>query len=181
MVWPLCLPAELRAEGYVQDLRTALPDVLHHAGKQRGSAVLFDQDHTEGTYCAALALHQRFERVVIITPRESIAQDTYMVTKQGIHRRVNMLGIEVATLSEPKWTGAFEQEGRLTYVNVYTGQEKHVDDVAFFSYATPRAPDDALAAPLRAAGLPVHIVGDAKVARGPMAATAEGYAIGRAL
>lgn len=181
MVWPLCLPASLKAEGYVQNLRAALLDVLGFTARQPGTAVIFDQDHTDGTYCAAMALHRRFERVVILTPRESIAQETAMVTRQGIYRRVNLLGIEVAVLSEPKWTDGFEQEGRLTYANVYTGQERVVEDVAFFAYATPRAPDDALAAPLRAAGLPVHAIGDAKVARTPMAATAEGYAIGRSL
>jgi len=180
MIWPLCLPRELRAEGYVQDLRAALPEVLPH-GKQRGAAVLFDQDHTDGTYCAALALHQRFDRVVIVTPRDSIAQDTYLTTRQGILRRVTTLGIEIATLSEPCWTESFERDGRLAYANVYTGQERHVDDVAFFAYATPRTPDNALADPLRAAGMTLHLVGDAKVARGPMAATAEGYAVGRAL
>lgn len=181
MVWPLCLPASLKAEGYVQDLRTALPEVLGLNARQPGAAVVFDQDHTDGTYCAALALHRRFERVVIVTPRESIAQDTSMVTRQGIYRRISTLGIEVTVLSEPRWTEEFEQEGRLSCANIYTGQERHVEEVAFFAYATPRAPDDALAAPLRAAGLPVHIIGDAKVARAPMAATAEGYAIGRTL
>lgn len=181
MVWPLCLSARLKAEGYVQDLRSALPDILGIRTRQPGTAVLFDQDHTDGTYCAAIALHRRFERVVIVTPRESIAQETAMVTRQGIYRRISLLGIEVAVLSEPRWTEAFEQEGRLTCVNVYTGQEREIEEVAFFAYSTPRAPNDALAAPLRTAGLPVHLIGDAKVARAPLAATAEGYAIGRAL
>lgn len=180
MVWPLCLPASLKAEGYVQDLRSALPDILDLTARQPGTAVIFDQDHSEGTYCATLALRRRFERVVIVTPRESIAQETAMVTRQGIYRRVSTLGIETMVLSEPKWTDAFEQ-GRLTCAHVYTGQEREIEDVAFFAYATPRAPNDALAAPLRAAGLPVHVIGDAKVARAPMAATAEGYTIGRSL
>ncbi|WP_421991265.1 FAD-dependent oxidoreductase [Roseococcus sp.] len=181
MVWPLCLPASLKAEGYVTDLRTALPGVLGVSARQRGTAVIFDQDHTDGTYCAAVALHRRFERVVIVTPRESIAQDTSMVTRQGIHRRVNMLGIDVEALSEPQWTEGFEQEGRLVCANIYTGREREIENVAFFAYATPRAPHNELAAPLRAAGFPVHLIGDAKVARAPLAATAEGYAIGRSL
>lgn len=180
MIWPTCLPKALEADGLVQDLRSAMADVLPH-GRQPGTAVVFDQDHTDGTYCAALALHQRFDRVVIITPRDTIAQDTYLTTKQGILRRMHRLGITLATLSEPIWSESFENEARLAYANVYTGEERFVDDVAFFAYATPRAPDDGLAAPLRAAGLSVHLVGDAKVARGPMAATAEGYAVGRVL
>ena len=37
------------------------------------TAVLFDAHHTEGTYAAAEALRARFERVVIVTPRDTIA------------------------------------------------------------------------------------------------------------
>ena len=41
--------------------------------RQPGTAVLFDAHHTEGTYAAAEALRARFERVVIVTPRDTIA------------------------------------------------------------------------------------------------------------
>jgi dimethylglycine catabolism A len=181
MIWPRCLPPGLRQEGVVQDLRTALPEILGRSRRQPGAAVLFDMDHTDGTYAAAEVLSRIFDRVVVITPRESIAQDTYLVTRQGILRRFQRLGIEVVPLSEPRWTDAFEREGRLEYARVYGEARGSIDEVAFFAYSTPRAPDDALAEPLRSAGVEVHLVGDARVARNAMAATSEGHAVGSSL
>ncbi|WP_372621908.1 FAD-dependent oxidoreductase [Falsiroseomonas sp.] len=181
MTWPRCLPAELEREGILPDLRTAILDVLDLAEPQRGAAVLFDMDHTDGTYAAAERLRQVFPRTVVITPRESIAQDTSLVVRQGILRRFSRLGVETVTLSEPRWTETFEQEGRLEYANVHSDCRGHVEEVAFFAYATPRAPQDGLLAPLRAAGIEVHPIGDAKGARAVMSATAEGAAIADAL
>jgi dimethylglycine catabolism A len=61
---------------------------------------------------------------------------------------------------------------------VYNGDITVVDHVAFLAWSTPRAPDFALEAPLRAAGIEVRLVGDAKCARDVLSATAEGYAVG---
>ena len=179
MTWPRCLPPELRDQGLVPDLRTAMAGIAGIRRRQRGTAVIFDMDHTEGTYASAERLHALFERVVLITPRESFADDTAMVTRQGILRRIHEKGIITLVASEPRWTGTFEAEGRLEYASVYGGPVRGIDDVAFFAYATPRAPDDGLAAPLRAAGLAVHLIGDCRVARGVLAATAEGDTAGR--
>jgi 2,4-dienoyl-CoA reductase-like NADH-dependent reductase (Old Yellow Enzyme family) len=181
MTWPRCLPAELRAEGVLPDLRSAILDVLDLAEPQRGAAVLFDLDHTDGTYAAAERLRRHFARTVVITPRESIAQETSLVVRQGILRRFSRLGIEAVTLAEPRWTDSFEQEGRLEYANVHSGVRGSVEDVAFFAFSSPRAPEIALRDPLRAAGVEVHMIGDALAARGAMSATAEGAAIGDAL
>jgi 2,4-dienoyl-CoA reductase-like NADH-dependent reductase (Old Yellow Enzyme family) len=181
MTWPRCLPPALAAEGVVPDLRSAILDVLDLTERQRGAAVLLDMDHTDGTYAAAERLKRIFDRVVVITPRESIAQETSLVVRQGILRRFHAQGIETALLSEPVWTEAFEQEGRLDVANIYTGHRSAIADVAFFAYATPRTPEDALLDPLREAGIPVHPIGDARVARNTMAATAEGRAVADAL
>ena len=99
MIPPDWLPAAVRAEGWVPDLRAAMAEVLRHDGRQPGTAVLFDADHTEGTYAAAEALRARFERVVIVTPRDTIATDVQMVTRQGILRRMAEQRIEIVTLS----------------------------------------------------------------------------------
>ena len=181
MTWPLCLPDAVRQEGFVPDLRAAIPDLLGLHQRQPGAAVLLDMDHTEGTYSAAELLHRLFQRVVLITSRDSLAQETNLVARQGILRRFHRMGIEVALLSEPRWSDAFEAEGRLDYANVYTGQLQSVADVALFTYASPRAPDNALEVPLRAAGLDVRLIGDCKVARDPISATGEGYAAATAL
>ena len=65
--------------------------------------------------------------------------------------------------------------------NVYTGELSLVEDVALITYATPRAPDLTLLAPLRAPGLHVVTIGDCRMPRGVAAATAEGYAAAIAL
>ena len=184
MIAPSWLPREIRDAGIVPDLRGAMLALLGRrtqlSAHQPGTAVIFDMDHTEGTYAAAELLHALFDRVVLITPRESFAQDTALVTRQGIVRRIHEKSIETIVFAEPRWSGRFE-DGVLEYANVYTGKAGVIEDVAFLAYSTPRAPDDALAAPLRAAGIDVRLVGDCVTARGILAATAEGHAAGNAV
>jgi len=180
MLPPRWLPAELRDSGLVPDLRTAMVDVLRLRSAQHGIAVLFDQDHTEGTYGAAELLRARFERVVIVTPRDSSADDAPMVTRQVILRRIHELGIERIMLSEPRLTERFE-DGEVDVVNVYSGARTTLHDVAFFAYSTPRAACDDLYEPLHAAGLDVRRIGDCLSARNVLAATAEGHAAGLAI
>ncbi|HYF20826.1 MAG TPA: FAD-dependent oxidoreductase [Ramlibacter sp.] len=181
MTWPASLPVRVRAEGLLPGLREALPPLLAAKGPQRGTAVLYDLDQTQGTYAVAEYLRDRFERVVLLTPRDAIADDVVLVMRQRIRRRFHERGIQVLTLVEPVWNDTFEEQGRLAYQSVYGGPLAFIEDVAFFSYASPRRPNDELLAPLRAAGLKVHVVGDAKYARETLAATAEGYAAGCAI
>jgi hypothetical protein len=155
-------------------------EVLRHDGRQLGAAVLFDADHTEGTYAAAEALRLRFERVVIVTPRDTIAADVQMVTRQGIMRRMAEQRIEVIALSEPRWSDACA-DGQIEIVNVYNGDIRIIEDLALLTYATSRVPNDALAAPLRAAGITVMTVGDARAPQEMLFATASGHAAGEAV
>jgi dimethylglycine catabolism A len=177
MIPPDWLPDEVRAEGWVLDLRAAMAEVLRHEGRQSGCAVLFDADHTEGTYAAAEALRARFERVVIVTARDTIATDVQMVTRQGILRRMAEQRIEIITLSEPRWSDTCA-DGQIDMVNIYNGDVREIDDLALLTYATPRIPTDALAAPLREAGIAVIAVGDARAPQEMLFATADGHAAG---
>ncbi|MCC7348544.1 MAG: NAD(P)-binding protein, partial [Variibacter sp.] len=180
MLPPPWLPADALAAGLVPDLRTAMAQALRYRQRQRGTAVIFDMDHGEATYGAAEMLHALFDRVVVVTPRESVAQETPLVVRQGILRRLARKRIDLRVLCEPRWSDAVEN-GALELVDVYTGELAVIPDVAFFAFSTPRASDDALAQPLRAAGVPVRAVGDAFSARNLMAATAEGHAAGLAV
>lgn len=181
MVWPHCLPGRLRDEGWVKDLREVLPEVLDIHDPQPGTAVLFDMDQTEGTYAAAELLRDKFGRVVILCARESVAQDVALVVRQRVQRRFMERGIEVIPQVEPVWTDAMEDEGRLGYRSIFGGVLRYLDDVVLLTYATPRRPNLDLLPALRALGVPVHPIGDAKWARDPMSATAEGYAVGLVL
>ena len=151
MLAPAWLPAEVRNEGWVPDLRTGMAGLVGVTARQPGSAVIFDMDHGEGTYAAAERLHALFDRVVIITPRHSLADDMSIVARQGVLRRLYQKKIEIVLLAEPVWSESFEQ-GVLPYRNVITGEVSTVAHLAFLAWSTPRARNDALAAPLRAAG-----------------------------
>jgi 2,4-dienoyl-CoA reductase-like NADH-dependent reductase (Old Yellow Enzyme family) len=180
MVPPPWLPPEVAREGLVPDLRTAMQDLVGVKARQDGTAVLYDMDHSEGTYAAAERLAELFQRVVLITPRDSLADDTSLVTRQGILRRLAIMRVEMVLLSEPLWSDAFEQ-GKFTYRHVYSGETSAVEDVAFLSYSTPRVRNDQLWLPLRDAGIEVHRVGDCFSPRDLLAATADGHRVGNAI
>ena len=178
MTWPMDLPAWLQEQGVVPDLRQALTDLLRTQGPQSGTAVIYDLDQTEGTYAAAEYLRDRFERVVVLSPRETIAEEAVLVARQRIHRRFFERGIEVKTWVDPVWSEHFENTGCLQYRSVFGGPLQDIENVAFFAYASPRRPDDTLLGPLQAAGLTPSRVGDCKSARDALAATAEGHEAG---
>lgn len=180
MLPPPWLPPAVRDAGLVPDLRSAISALLRHAARQTGTAVIFDMDHTEGTYAAAELLRARFDRVVVITPREAIAQGAALVTRQGILRRFHEQHIDIIVLAEPRWSASFN-EGKLEYANVYNGDAGVIADVSFLAYSTPRVPEDMLAGPLRAAGIEVRLAGDCRSPRGLLAATSEGHAAGNAI
>jgi dimethylglycine catabolism A len=175
MIPPHWLPAS-EAE-YILDLRSAMEKVAKLRGRQPGTAVIFDADHSEGTYAAAQALNALFDRTVIVTPRDTIATEMQLVTRQGVLRRMAELRIQVVTSVEPVWSNALES-GIVEYRNVYSGDRETVKDVAFFAYATPRRPNDGVLRPLRARNMRVFVVGDCQSAAELLAATASGHAAG---
>ena len=181
MIAPLWLPEDIRSAGIVPDLRSAMREVLRHGTRQPGTAVVWDMDHTEGTYAAAEHLHSVFDRVVILTPRDTIAQDIPAVVRQGVLRRLREKRIRVIGLVEPRWSEAFESSASLDYVDVYNGELASIDDVAFLAWSTPRAPDSSLPTALAERGIAHRVIGDALAARPLLAATSEGHAAGLAV
>jgi hypothetical protein len=73
-------------------------------------------------------------------------------------------------------------EGRLTLRSVLVEREVGVlEDVVLLAHACPRAPDDQLSAPLRAAGVEVRQIGDCYAPRSLLVATQEGNRAGLAV
>lgn len=140
MMWPRALPAAWRDEGWVPDLRACVAQMLDFNRHQGGTAVIFDLDATEGTYASAQLLKRLFDRVVIVTPRDRIAEDVPLVSRLGILRRFAHLGIETMTLSEVD-AGSPLEDATLAVRNIYTGKITPIEGVALFTYATPRVPD----------------------------------------
>jgi len=180
MSWPRSLCAAWRDEGLIPDARALAAVLVRRRERQGGTAVLFDMDHTEGTYAFAELLQRLYDRVVLVTPRERIATDVPLVTSLGIYRRLAEKGVEIVPLAELSAESELER-GLVRYSNVYTGEIGEIRDVAVLSYATPRQSDVALEAPLRAAGIEVRMIGDAFAPRTVLTATAEGHALGNGL
>jgi 2,4-dienoyl-CoA reductase-like NADH-dependent reductase (Old Yellow Enzyme family) len=180
MVPPRWLPQDMRDEGLVPDLRAAMAGLSGIQGRQRGAAVVYDMDHTEGTYAAVERLQALFDRVVIVTARDAIARDTPVVTRQGILRRLHQKRVDIITSGEPIWNDGPEQ-GRIDIVNVYNDDIQSIKNLALLTYSTPRAPNIELLASLQNAGIEVHVIGDCRNARSMLAATAEGHATGNAV
>jgi 2,4-dienoyl-CoA reductase-like NADH-dependent reductase (Old Yellow Enzyme family) len=178
--WPHMLPAEWRDDGIVPDLRTAAAMLLEGFPRQPGTALIFDEDHTAGTYASAALMTEIFDRVVIATPRGHIAADEALVVTQGIDRRMAILGVEIIPFVEPSGDSALI-DGAVTLRNVYSGRTQTIENIALFTYSTPRSPNDRLAAPLRGLGYDVRLIGDCYAPRSLLMATAEGHAAGNAL
>lgn len=180
MYVPPWIPADIAQMQLVPDFHAALWDLVRHRSRQPGTAVVYDMDHTEGTYAGIELLGQLFERTVVLTPREGITREVSVVARQGILRRFSHLPIEVIASSEPVWSESFEA-GELEYRDIYSDCRGTIANTAFLSFSTPRVPDIVLAGPLRAMGLDVRLVGDARTARNVLAATADGHEIGNAV
>ena len=180
MLWPPDWPGEWR--DFVFDVRDVSREMLERPDETiDGTAVLWDQDHTLGTYAAAELLAQRFSRLVIVTPRERLASDVGLVTRQGIYRRLyGMPNVEVMLLSDIH-AGSALDEGRVSCRNVLNESLVEINDLALLTWSGSRAPNDELAAPLRARGLEVTSVGDCDMPRTLLAATTDGHALGRSL
>jgi len=177
MRWPDGWPDAWREEGVVPDLRACIADSVAFTARQGGTAVLFDRDATEGTYASALFLRRLFDRVVLVTPRDRLAEDVPLVNRLGILRRFAERGIESMTLGRIDGGSSLE-DGGVRVHNVYTGAPTEIPDVVLLTYATPRAPDLARIAALESAFPEIHVVGDAYAPGSTMAATAHGHRIG---
>jgi dimethylglycine catabolism A len=171
---PAFVPPEYAEEGFVPDLREFIASMLDRKTQEEGRLVIFDQDHTEMTYHAALRLAQIFSKVTIVTPRERLASDILLLNRQSIYQQLYAARIEIVTDCEPVDLDRLD-ECVLEVRNVYNGEIRELDEIAAITYSTPRIPNDELRAPLEAAGKHVIVVGDAYAPNSVLAATRQGY------
>ena len=171
-------PATLAADGDSgTDAWTLVADLGAAPARRAGTAVLFDHDHGAGVYALADLLASVYDRLVVITPRTQLGRNVAYVGLLGVYRRLYRARVEIVVAAVPKRFAA----QRVVHANAFTGEERTIEDVALFAYATPRLADDRLAVPLRAAGLEVRLAGDAFAPRGMLAAVHEGHRIGNEL
>jgi dimethylglycine catabolism A len=141
-------------------------------GRSHGSAVLFDMDHSAATYGVADALAARYRKLVLLTPRTQIARNVNYCSAIGIYRRLYDAEAEIILAAEP----VALRNRVLTWRNAFTGRTNDIPDVALFLWSTPRIADDALAEPLRAAGIDTRLIGDCMAPRNLLCAIHEGEA-----
>jgi thioredoxin reductase len=177
MTAPPWLPADYAEAGFVRDIRAVAREFLRRHQHQDGAAVIYDHDHTAMTYAVAEFLRKRFDDVIVVTPRERIASDESLVNRQSIYDRLPRLGIKIMTNTEPRPLDRLE-EAEVVVQNTKSGQLTTLTGVTLLTYSTSRVPNDALEKPLRAMGIPVHLVGDCYAPRFVVNATAEGHRVG---
>jgi dimethylglycine catabolism A len=177
MIAPAWLPDEIKEQSLIVDLRSAMVDLIGVTARQSGTAVIYDMDHTDGVYACAEHLAKIFDRVVILTPRDSLAFDGSLVARQTVFRRLSVLGVETIPLVEPVWNETME-DGELSYQNIYSKKLGKVGNVSFLSYATPRARNDEMKDRLVAAGIETFTVGDCSAPLEMLNATASGHELG---
>jgi hypothetical protein len=177
MRWPHEFPRQWAQDGLVQDLRACAAELLEFTHPQGGTAVIYDRDGTEGTYAVAELLKRLFDRVVLVTPRDRIAEDSSLIARLGILRRLADQQIECLPLAEVDAASSLE-DAVIAVRNVYTGRCMELRDVALLTYATPRVPDTEAFAHLCPEVPELHVVGDAYAPGTTMTATAQGHRLG---
>jgi 2,4-dienoyl-CoA reductase-like NADH-dependent reductase (Old Yellow Enzyme family) len=145
--------------------------------RSKGTAVLFDMDHSAATYAVADALAARYERFVLLTPRTQITRNVNYCSAIGVYRRLYEANAEIILAAEPVEL----RNGALTWRNVFTGRTQEIANVELFLWSTPRVADDALAEPLRQSGVETRLVGDCMAPRNLLCAIHEGEAAAMAL
>jgi 2,4-dienoyl-CoA reductase-like NADH-dependent reductase (Old Yellow Enzyme family) len=141
------------------------------------TAVLFDMDHSAATYAVADALADRYQKLVLLTPRTQIARNVNYCSAIGIHRRLYHADADIIVAAAP----VSLQCGVLTWRNVFTGRLCDIQNVGLFLWSTPRIANDALAQPLRLAGVDTLLVGDCVAPRNLLCAIHEGEAAAMAI
>ena len=136
------------------------------------TAVLFDMDHSAATYAVADALAKHYTKLVLLTPRTQIARNVNYCSAIGIHRRLYHADAEIIVAAEPV---SFDN-AVLSWRNVFTGRMRDITNVGIFLWSTPRIANDALAHPLRRAGVHTLLVGDCVAPRNLLCAIHEGEA-----
>lgn len=172
--WPNWLPEEWRDGEYFPDVRSVAARFIARKSRESGTALIYDHDHTAFTYATAELLTRIYDRVVLVTPREGVAAEEPLVNRQGIQQRLAARRIQVINWHDLIFDESL-LEGQVKLREVRGLGESSVAEVALLTHATSRRPNDQLFAPLRAAGLPVHLIGDSFAPRSLLVATGEGY------
>jgi threonine dehydrogenase-like Zn-dependent dehydrogenase len=164
-------PKTLQTVEPIFSWREKVVELTEDESRRSGTAVLFDMDHTDPTYAFAELLAQRYEKLVVMTPRVQLARAVPYTNAIGIYRRLYQADADIITTAQPLTFSG----GVVTYANVFNGKQHRIEGVALFTYSTPRQADDALFDELKQHGLDVRLIGDARSPRTIFSAVHEGF------
>lgn len=152
-------------------------DVVSGEARVGGRVLVVDQDgHLRGSGVADLLAGQGC-RVSIATEQLYVGQGIDLKTLYPLQRRLREQGVEM--MPSTRFTGW--DGGRPVVADVFTGVERTLDNIDTVVWAAAGRVVADLVAPLRAAGLPVHAVGDCVAPRRVEHAVHEAHAVARAL
>jgi 2,4-dienoyl-CoA reductase (NADPH2) len=138
--------------------------VVDHTGTQVGCAV-------------AELVADRGGRAEVVSRQFHPAIDFGLTNTVSLYRRLFRKGVVLSAHHDRRRV----QDGVATLFNAYSGAEQPREGLDLVVVVTAPRPNDALLAPLRAAGLEVHPVGDCVAPRDIEYATYEGHRVARAL
>ncbi len=179
MAWPTDLLGEAESLEGIPDLPAAMAELLPRPGRHAGTAVVVDEDHGAFVYNAVDWLAAHFERVVLLTSRDTVARHEHRVGRQGILERLLQAGVDMRTFRLPDLRAEELEEGLVGHrPAMVDGPRGVIEDVGLLTYAAHRTPRLDLLDPLRQAGLTPRLIGDARAPRTLLHATREGHAAG---
>ena len=146
--------------GGVQPGRNAL--VIDHTGKQLGCAV-------------AEMVVDRGGKAEVVSRQFHPAIDFGLTNTVALYRRLFRKGVELTPHTDLRSIEGDE----VVLFNYYNDRERVVKGLDMVVIVTPPTPNDSLIAPLRAAGLEVHAIGDCVAPRDIEDAVYEGHRAGR--
>ncbi len=170
----LSWPETLNKDSTALDLRSVSRELLQNDKARKGTAVLFDQDHTAAVYAAAELLALRYQKLIIVTPKMTIGTKVNYISLIGVMRRLSSLRIEILASSVPV---ALNDE-TLFLKNTLNGDESEIREVTCLTYVTPRKVDDSLIMSASGSVFFVRSIGDCDAPRGMAAAIHSGHEVG---
>ena len=135
-----------------------------------GNALFYDLDQGPSIYGTIDLMAERFERVVLVTPRPQIAQNVNYCSAIGVFRRLYEHGVEIV----PSHELIDFADAVAVCRNVFTGEKRSFQDIDELVYGIPRQAEDALAAELDGK-VELHLIGDCQSPRNLMAAIHSGH------
>jgi 2,4-dienoyl-CoA reductase-like NADH-dependent reductase (Old Yellow Enzyme family)/thioredoxin reductase len=167
----------LPIQGWDREFILTPEDVLEHGARPRGKVVVLDDEGLNTGVGIAELLANSGATVELMTRWLQIPSASHVYTAEFMFTNplLQNAGVTVTTQTYIKEIGA----GELTVFDVFTSEERQVDDVDAVVLATMRRPNDALVNELDGTVEQLFAIGDALAPRMLAAATYEGQRFAR--